>query len=59
MATPNNAMITPREVLRLYRLILRHSERLVFTDKEFYKREVRKEFKEAVKRKDRDFQIQV
>ena len=52
-------MATSAEVLRLYRRILRHSNNLIYTNKEFYKREVRREFEKGRNDKDIAFQIEV
>jgi hypothetical protein len=46
-----------REVLKLYRAILRHSKNLKYTDKQFYIREVKQEFKKGVKSRNTEYQI--
>lgn len=52
-------MATSAEVLRLYRRILRHSDHLIYTSKEFYRREVRREFEKGKNDKDIAFQMEV
>lgn len=49
-----------REGLRLYRAILRRAEQLQYTDKEYFRRMVRREFERSRhNRDDTEFQLQV